>query len=50
MRTIGLAGNHASDAIPASHLDLVECPPVAALTTAITLSSALQPEGVPNKQ
>lgn len=33
MRTIGLAGSRASDAIPASHRDLVECPPVAALTT-----------------
>ena len=33
MGTIGLLGNHRSDEIPASHLDLVECPPVAALTT-----------------
>jgi PPOX class probable F420-dependent enzyme len=33
MRTIGLVGNHARDQIPASHRDLVECPPVAALTT-----------------
>jgi PPOX class probable F420-dependent enzyme len=31
--TIGLPGGHASDQIPASHRDLVECPPVAALTT-----------------
>jgi PPOX class probable F420-dependent enzyme len=30
---IGLVGNHATDQIPASHLDLVECPPVAALST-----------------
>ena len=33
MRTIGLLRDHAADEIPASHLDLVECPPVAALTT-----------------
>ncbi len=33
MRTIGLLGNHRSDEIPASHRDLVECPPVVALTT-----------------
>jgi PPOX class probable F420-dependent enzyme len=33
MQTIGLPRDHASDEIPASHLDLVECPPVAALTT-----------------
>jgi PPOX class probable F420-dependent enzyme len=33
MPTIGLLRDHASDEIPASHLDLVECPPVAALTT-----------------
>ncbi|HEV8565634.1 MAG TPA: pyridoxamine 5'-phosphate oxidase family protein [Actinoplanes sp.] len=33
MRTIGLLSDHASDEIPASHRDLVECPPVAALTT-----------------
>lgn len=33
VRTISLLGDHASDVIPASHLDLVECPPVAALTT-----------------
>jgi PPOX class probable F420-dependent enzyme len=31
--TIGLASGHASAEIPASHRDLVECPPVAALTT-----------------
>jgi PPOX class probable F420-dependent enzyme len=29
----GLLGDHAPDEIPASHRDLVECPPVAALTT-----------------
>jgi PPOX class probable F420-dependent enzyme len=33
MRTRGLVGKHAEDAIPASHLDLVGCPPVAALST-----------------
>jgi PPOX class probable F420-dependent enzyme len=33
MRTIGLLDKHPSDEIPASHRDLVECPPVAALTT-----------------
>jgi PPOX class probable F420-dependent enzyme len=33
VRTIGLLRDHASDEIPASHLDLAECPPVAALTT-----------------
>jgi dihydrofolate reductase len=33
MRTHGLVGKHAEDAIPVSHLDLVECPPVAALST-----------------
>ena len=33
MRVIGLVGNPASDEIPPSHRDLVECPPVAALTT-----------------
>lgn len=33
MRTIGLLGDHATDQIPASHRDLVECPPVGALTT-----------------
>jgi Pyridoxamine 5'-phosphate oxidase len=31
--TIGLASGHASAEIPASHRDLVDCPPVAALTT-----------------
>jgi PPOX class probable F420-dependent enzyme len=31
--TIGLRTDHAPGEIPASHLDLVECPPVAALTT-----------------
>jgi PPOX class probable F420-dependent enzyme len=33
MQTIGLLRDHSSDEIPTSHLDLVECPPVAALTT-----------------
>jgi PPOX class probable F420-dependent enzyme len=33
VRTIGLLSDHAIDEIPASHRDLVECPPVAALTT-----------------
>lgn len=33
MRVIGLVGDCASDEIPASHRDLVECPPVAALST-----------------
>ena len=33
MRTIGLLTDHAPDQIPASHRDLVECPPVAALST-----------------
>ena len=33
MPTIGLLGGHAIDEVPASHRDLVECPPVAALTT-----------------
>jgi predicted pyridoxine 5'-phosphate oxidase superfamily flavin-nucleotide-binding protein len=33
VRTIGLLSDHMSDQIPASHRDLVECPPVAALTT-----------------
>jgi PPOX class probable F420-dependent enzyme len=33
MRTIGLRSDHAPDQIPASHRDLVRCPPVAALTT-----------------
>ena len=33
MRTIGLRGEHAIDEIPASHRDLVDCPPVAAFTT-----------------
>jgi PPOX class probable F420-dependent enzyme len=40
VRTIALPGNRASDAIPASHRDLVECPPVAALTT-------VMPDGYP---
>jgi len=33
VRTIGLRSDHAPDQIPASHRDLVECPPVVALTT-----------------
>ncbi len=40
MRTIGLVADHAIDRIPASHRDLIECPPVAALTT-------LMPDGSP---
>ena len=40
MRTIGLLGDHATDQIPASHRDLVGCPPVAALTT-------VMPDGYP---
>jgi PPOX class probable F420-dependent enzyme len=33
VRTIGLLSDHAPGEIPASHRDLAECPPVAALTT-----------------
>ena len=33
MPTIGLRSDHRVDEIPASHRDLVQCPPVAALTT-----------------
>jgi PPOX class probable F420-dependent enzyme len=33
MPTIGLRSDHAPDQIPASHRDLVQCPPAAALTT-----------------
>jgi len=33
MRTLGLPADSASRDVPASHRDLVECPPVAALTT-----------------
>jgi PPOX class probable F420-dependent enzyme len=33
MPAIGILSGHAVNEIPASHLDLVECPPVAALTT-----------------
>jgi PPOX class probable F420-dependent enzyme len=33
VRTIGLVSDRGCDEIPASHRDLVECPPVAALTT-----------------
>ena len=38
--TIGLVSDRASDEVPASHRDLVECPPVAALTT-------VMPDGYP---
>src|SRR4030095_12136330 len=40
MRTIGLRSDHAPDQIPASHRDLVQAPPVAALTT-------IMPDGFP---
>lgn len=40
MQAIGLLADHASDEIPESHRDLVECPPVAALTT-------MMPSGYP---
>jgi PPOX class probable F420-dependent enzyme len=40
MPAIGLQHSHAEDEVPASHRDLVECPPVAALTT-------LMPDGSP---
>jgi PPOX class probable F420-dependent enzyme len=33
MRSIGLLDDHRLDEIPASHRGLVECPPIAALTT-----------------
>ena len=33
---VGLSANAASRSIPSSHLDLVECPPVAALTTVMS--------------
>src|SRR4029453_12310786 len=33
MSAIGLPPDHPTDEIPVSHRDLVECPPVAALTT-----------------
>jgi PPOX class probable F420-dependent enzyme len=33
VRTIGLLSRHPPDEIPASHRDLAQCPPVAALTT-----------------
>lgn len=33
VRTVGLYGKRSSGEIPASHRDLVDCPPVAALTT-----------------
>jgi predicted pyridoxine 5'-phosphate oxidase superfamily flavin-nucleotide-binding protein len=38
--TTGLRNDHGSDEIPASHHDLVQCPPVAALTT-------VTPDGYP---
>jgi PPOX class probable F420-dependent enzyme len=38
--TVGLLTDHPVDEIPASHHDLVECPPAAALTT-------LMPDGCP---
>ncbi len=40
MSSIGLLRGHAPNEIPASHRDLVECPPVAALTT-------VMPDGSP---
>jgi PPOX class probable F420-dependent enzyme len=40
VRTIGLLDDHAIDEIPSSHRDLIECPPVAALTT-------VMPDGYP---
>ena len=40
MRTIGLGSDHPPDQMPASHRDLVQCPPVAALTT-------VMPDGSP---
>src|SRR5512142_1805109 len=36
MRTLGVECGERTDEIPASHADLVECPPVAALTTLMT--------------
>ena len=36
MGTIGLHRDHAGNEIPPSHRDLVECPPVAALTTVMS--------------
>ena len=41
MRVIGLVTDHAPDEIPASHRGLVECPPVAALTTVLPDGSPL---------
>ncbi len=40
VRTVGLLSRQSSDEIPASHRDLIECPPVAALTT-------VAPDGYP---
>src|SRR5512142_1630776 len=36
MRTLGVECGERTDEIPASHADLVECPPVASLTTLMT--------------
>jgi PPOX class probable F420-dependent enzyme len=36
MQPIGLLRDHATNEIPASHFDLVECPPAAALTTVMS--------------
>jgi predicted pyridoxine 5'-phosphate oxidase superfamily flavin-nucleotide-binding protein len=40
VQTVGLRSDHPPDRIPASHRDLVECPPVAVLTT-------IMPDGSP---
>jgi len=40
VRTVGLLTDRGSDQIPASHRDLVECPPVVTLTT-------VMPDGYP---
>src|SRR6476659_6578128 len=40
VRIMGLLGDHRADEIPRSHLDLVDRPPVAALTT-------IMPDGYP---
>ncbi|HEX8025692.1 MAG TPA: TIGR03618 family F420-dependent PPOX class oxidoreductase [Candidatus Limnocylindrales bacterium] len=41
MATLGIVGGHAVDEVPASHRDLLDCPPVAALTT---ISAAGDPQ------
>ena len=41
MPTIGLLSGHRADEIPPSHHDLIECPPIAALTT-------VSPQGYPH--